>query len=388
MAPGWRQTFAAAFFRELIFLKTSRWDLALSTVLPAIVLVAAGWLFSGGTPRDLPVVLVDRDHSAFSRMAAVKFDAAPGLAIAFVRDDPAAAFSIVRRGDAYGAILIPKDAGREVKAGRGAHILLYTASSYYTAAATVQREAGYVASDLAAQAAKADTARIDPRRVRPPPVSVQTTTLFNPNTSYEWMLAAPLQVALIVLMISCAAIVAVAREFSGGRFGAWIGPGAPIGAAVLGKFAPYLALYFVYGTICIVWQALARGYPVAGSVWLLTAGYGLMLAVYALFGAMLAAICRDAVMAMGATAVYASSAMAFSGAFFPMRGADLFAQSWNAIQPYTWFVRLSMQVWQMGVPDAVALKTLAVLGVMVAVTGAGAWLGLYGVRRDAERGKL
>lgn len=380
--------FATALVREVRFLIASRWDMALSTALPIFLLVAAAWLFSAGTPRDLPAVLVDQDHSAFSREAARLLDAAPGIAIAFERDDPAGAWPIIQTGEAYGVFVIPKDAEREIKAGRPASVLLYTASSYYTASATLQREAGYVASALSAKYLKKDAARANPKRVRPPPVVVQMTTLFNPNTSYEWMLVGPLQACLLVILLSCAAITSVGREFSRRTFRAWVAPGRGVFLALCGKLAPYLLVYFVYGVLSFAWLAWGRGYPVAGSLWALLAGYGLMLLAYAFLGVLIVAGTRDSSMAMGAVAVYASSAMAFSGAFFPLRGASLFAQSWNAVQPYTWFTQISMQCWQMGAPASVSAKPLAILGVMAIVTAVGAILGLRLAASDAARGTL
>lgn len=379
--------FARAFVRELRFLRDNRWDLALSTVLPVVLLALMGALFSGGTPRDLPVVLVDQDHSSFSREAARMFDAAPGIAIAFSKDDPAAAWPIVRRGQALGVVLVPKNAEREVKAGRPATLFLYTASSYYTASATLQREAGSVVSALAGRYAKSDTAKIALSRVRPPPVAVQTTTLYNPNLSYEWMLVGPIHAAVIIILLSAAVMTSAGREFSHRTFSEWMTQRG-VFAALTGKLILYVAIYFIYGVVCFVWLAWGRGYPITGSVGVLLLGYVLMLIAYAYLGALIVSTVRDAAMALGAAAVYASSAMAFSGAFFPMRGANLFAQSWNAVQPYTWFVQISMQTWQMGAPASVSAKALTVLGVIVLFCGCGAWAGYKLAAHEAGKGAL
>ncbi|MGB8603054.1 MAG: ABC transporter permease, partial [Rhizomicrobium sp.] len=211
---------------------------------------------------------------------------------------------------------------------------------------------------------------------------------FNSGTSYELMIVSLLHPAIIIILLSGAAMSAVGREFSTRGFGQWIESRSDVLPALIGKLLPYLLLYFLYAMICLIWLSGWRGYPVHGSLSLLLLGYGLMLLAYALLGAAIVAVSRDVAMALGAAAVYASSALAFSGALFPIRGAPLFSQSWNAVQPYTWYSQISASLWQMGAPDGAVLRPLLILMLMVVVTGAGAWLGLDWAAREKQRGTL
>jgi ABC-2 type transport system permease protein len=365
------RAFASAFFRELKFLRTSRFDLALSTVLPAAVLLLMGFLFMGGVPRKLPVALVDLDHSAFSRDAARMLDAAPGIRIAGTFADMTAALPEVRSGRAYGVFLIPEHAGREVGAGRRATLVLYTNDSYYTAAVTLERESTNVIAALAADAMRDEVARGNLKRARPPPVTVESTTLYNSGASYELMIVSVLNPSLIVILISCAVITSVGREFSRRTVHDWIARPRDALPALCGKTAPYFLIYLLFGILCIVWLAWGEGYPVAGSIAVLIAALVLMLLAYVALGALMVAVMRDSAMALGGCAVYASSALTFSGAFFPIRGGNYFAQSWSAVQPFTWYTQVSAQAWQMGAPASASLTQLAILLALAA----GLWLG-------------
>jgi ABC-2 type transport system permease protein len=154
---------------------------------------------------------------------------------------------------------------------------------------------------------------------------------------------------------------------------------------LLGKLLPYFLIYLFYGFACIVWLAWGRGYPVAGSLWMLMLGYALMLATYIALGALIEACVRDQAMSLGAAAVYASSAITFSGAFFPIRGGVWFAQAWSAIQPYTWYTAISAQQWQMGAPAAVSFLPDLILAVEAAVLSAGAVLAVWYEAREREK---
>lgn len=376
--------FVVAILREVGFLCGSRFDLAMSTLVPAAALMLMAALYAAATPRDMPLVAVDHDASAFSRDALMKIDATAAIRIAYARSDLAAALPLIRSNRAFGVLYIPKHAGREAQAGRQARLTLFVNASYYTASIMLARDGARAIAGLNAELLRVDTARIKPKSVRPPPFDVQATTLFNPSASYELMIVSLLHPALIVIFLSCAVITTVGRTLEARQSRRWIVKPGWLPAAFAGRMLPYFLIYLGFGAVCIVWLSL-RGYPIAGSLALLLIGYGLMLAAYIGLGALMVAVTRDAAMALGAAAVYASSAMAFSGAFFPIDGAGMFARSWNAIQPYTWYAKLSAQQWQMGVPPADSLHVLAILAAMAAVALTGALAALSFARR-AERG--
>ena len=63
--------------------------------------------------RDLPVVVVDRDHSALSRQLTRWVDASEAASVTARSNDLDAAQDSVRAGAAGAVLLIPKDAGSE-----------------------------------------------------------------------------------------------------------------------------------------------------------------------------------------------------------------------------------------------------------------------------------
>jgi ABC-2 type transport system permease protein len=199
------RTFADAFFRELRFLKGSPWDLALSTAVPIFFLVLVAALFLNTTLNNLPVVAVDLDRSALSREALSKLDATEGAKIVAESPDLKHALSFIRSGRAYGIFYIPKNAEREVKAGRQATMVLFTSSSYYAPSLILGRDGRDAVSGLGVALAVNDTARVDPKGMRSPPVSVQISTVGNPYFSYELMIVSLLQPGLIIIFLSCAA---------------------------------------------------------------------------------------------------------------------------------------------------------------------------------------
>ena len=84
------------------------WQLALISYIPLIGIFCLWWLFSAGLPRQLPVAIVDQDHSQLSRMLTRQLKANP------VTDpqnftDLAAAVSAMQQAKVYAIVVFPYD---------------------------------------------------------------------------------------------------------------------------------------------------------------------------------------------------------------------------------------------------------------------------------------
>src|SRR5262249_2935622 len=75
--------------------------------------------------RDVPVVVVDRDHTAMSRQLARWLDASEGLAVAGRSADLAGAQEAVRAGTLGGVVLIPVDFERHILRREPAYLTAY-----------------------------------------------------------------------------------------------------------------------------------------------------------------------------------------------------------------------------------------------------------------------
>jgi ABC-2 type transport system permease protein len=83
------------------------------------------------------------------------------------------------------------------------------------------------------------------------------------------------------------------------------------------------------------------------------------------------AVTRETATALSASAVYAGSALAYSGATLPLNGGNAFARIWSEVLPLTHYIALQMgQVSGQTVAAAVS-PTLALIAYVV-IAGGGA----------------
>lgn len=373
-----RQAFVRSAVRECMRLRADPWDLAMATWIPLLALALFAWMFGAGVPRALPVAVVDHDNSAMSRELVRMIDAAPGLQVAARPADMQQAWAAVRAAEVYAVVHVPEGSGREILRGGSAVVFAYYNASHQTAGQAAERGIGDAVQAAGGRFVRADVARIrGPDAVRAPPLRVQATVLANAARSYEQFLLGLLFPALLYLAACLAMVSALGRELRDGTAGEWLQScGDRLLPAVAGKLAPYLLLFTVHGTGSLVWLAAIRG-GVAGSAALLLAAQAGLYLASAGIALLLVGATRNLGVALSVTGLYAGTALAFSGATFPMQGAPLFAQAWSRLLPLTAYLRLQVQQLELGADWTASLPTVGGLLLFMLVAG-GIGLVLYG----------
>lgn len=369
------QAFLRSAARECAHLRTDRWDLALVTWMPLLALALFAWFFSAGVPRKLPIVVVDQERSALSRELIRMLDENPGLHVAYQRDALLEAWPLVREGKSYAVVLVGPNTSRDALVRNGATILGWYNASYLTAGQAASREISATVQAFTQRVAKEQTAAIrGPGKLRAAPISVQVSVLGNASRSYEHFLLSLLFPAMLHLAATLAWAAAFGRELRDATVTSWMDAcGGHVLSAVVGKVAPYLLLFLLYAVLGLAWLAGARGGGVHGDVGLLVLGYGLMLLAYAAIALLLVGATRNMGTSLSLVGIYAGTSLAFSAGTFPVIGANAFVRAWNAMLPYTYYLRLQAQQLDAHASLADSARPLGALMLFVLVAGAAGW---------------
>jgi ABC-2 type transport system permease protein len=368
-----RAGFAASFRRELQHLRHDRADGLLVTLLPLLMLAVMAWLFAASVMRDIPIAIVDLDRSAQSRLLARMLDASPGLRVASQPASLDQAQSQLRQLEVFAVVLIPRDATRQALRGSQGTVFAYYNATYLTTGQSAVRDiveaaGAWNARLLAGQIGK----QVGPAKLRAPPIAVQSDILHNPARSYELFLLPLVFPAVLSLGLALAVAASLGREVRDGRLRDWLGQSP--WAAIAGKLTPYVGLFSLYGALGVLYLALLRGDGVAGSLALLMLGQPLFYLACAAVALLFVGLTRDMGTALSAIGLSIGTALAFSGATFPVVDAPLFTRVWNLLLPLTAYVKLQTQQQFIGAPWSVSLWPLATLLLMVAVAGGiGGW---------------
>ena len=349
--------FAAAFRREMQWLRASPWDLALVTLGPLLTLAVLGWMFIASVALQLPVAYVDQDHSRLSRSLARNLEASPRVQVAARPADLESAWPLIRSGRVWAIVYMPANSEREILAGRRADIIVYENAAFYSLGTLAAMGASEAIAGLTDEILPvlARTRNIPLARLSTP--HIQSTVLFNPQLSYEWFLEALLQPGVLHLMMSCVVVMAVGREFRDATLDEWLAD-QPIVPALGGKLAPYVLIFTGWNLLGVGWMCGFRGRGVHGDMGMLIAGQFLLYASYAAIAALVTILVKNIATALSAVAVYGGPAITFSNATLPTIDAPLFTQIWSQALPFTHYIELQMQQMFMGSPARASLTPL------------------------------
>lgn len=360
--PGYR----AALRRELAHLRRDRWDLGMLTLFPALAILIVAAMLIAGVPRALPVAVVDEDNGTLSRAIVRAVSASPAVTIAERPETFALAERSARAGRVWAILLIPRGVSEGLERQTTPAIQIFYNASFLTIGASaesgIRSAVGAVLAERGLDAARARG--LPAIRIRPP--VVQATVLFNPQTSFEWYLQALIQPAVLHLLAGCVAVMAMGRELQGRSLAQWkaeTGGGLP---ALLGKLTPYVGVLSIWGLVWMIWLVGVRGWTMNGSLLLTLAAQALLIAGTAALSALLVIGVRKPSFAFSATALYAGSALAYSGGTLPLGGGSVFARGWSQALPFTHYLRLQMDQF-LGAPVSLALPQIGVLSLYLVV---------------------
>lgn len=368
MTPG--SAMARGWWAEIARLRRSRVDLILLTVMPALLLALMGAMISGGSLRDEPVVIVDRDGSAVARAIRRTIDGSPMLKVVAVLPDIAPALSMIRSERALAVLVIPRGVGR---ADAPPVEILYQAQ-FLASGSIAQAAMRAAATQAIAQATPRLVGANGVVSLPIPLPGVRVTLLGNQTVSLGWYLGLLLGPAVIHLLFAVSAIGAVAPLMVDHAFASHARATPHARWNLVGRLGPHVVACWLWGIVWIVALTLLGDYRFLGSIWAVAAGLGLLSLATIGVALFLIVVTREVATALSAAVIVAGSALAYSGASLPIDGAAWFARVWSAVLPLTHYIRFEMDVMIGAHTRPLLVEAGAMLLYPVLAGGAGLWL--------------
>src|SRR5215813_12898518 len=197
MRPAPKPGFWLVARREWRWILHHRLALILIFGVPLFAFTVLTAVFSHPVIRGLGVVVVDADRSDTSRAFVEEVAVSPGLSIVQRSGDLAAAARAIRSGDAIGAVYLPADFERDLKAERRPQVVAFYNQQFLTAAGI----ASSGLSDSLSAAVEQAAAGAAPKAARIGSLVAETIVLVNPEKNYaQFLLRALLPMVIHVII--------------------------------------------------------------------------------------------------------------------------------------------------------------------------------------------
>ena len=359
--------------REIAYLRTHPWDLALISWFPPLVMALAWAIFAQGVNVKLPLALVDEDHSPGSRRLAVALEATRSTNIAARPTTLEEAWPLVRARQVYAVVHVPTDWARRSQRGDPLPVVLYTNEQYHAAGSSLSNDVVGAIESVAGGRALTTLAGLGGgfagAERRAGAVRVELRTLYGPQLSFERALAGSFLPAILHMFVLGGAAYAIGREFRDRTAGAWLASaGDGIVAAIVGKLLPLLLCFTAMALGVVAWLAGYRGWTANGSVLGWSLGLLTLMIACCAIPAMIVGLTGALRVALALVAVVNVTAISFTGFTYPLFSMTTTAKVWSAMLPFHYFYEIQQQQWNVGAPLAVSAVPFAVLwGVFIAV---------------------
>lgn len=340
-------------------------------------LILFGILYYPGVVKEIPTVVCDEEHTAYSRLLTRQVDDDERLGLVRVVADEGEARDMLRQKEVYAAVIIPADFSHDILNGRSAKVLfmLNGANIITTNIATT---AGndiintFNTHFAARQAALRTSGDEQMLKKRISPVETTLRVLNNPTQSYMMFFMVGLAMAAMQQGIFLAVGAAVQGDFKDTE-GL---KDAPKAAVLVVKVAVYWLLSVLsFALVCVISYGL--GIPDRASVTaLLTLASAFSFAAVSL-GLFASSIFHNELQFVRASIMYTVPAFIFGGYTWPLEAMDPVTQVVAQTFPMAWMSNAVRELFLSGHLATLShnLTALTVMGVIF--LSLGSWIFLH-----------
>ena len=327
---------------------------------------------------DLPVAVIDQDHSAASRSLIRDLDATAKVELHSYDDINTARRDMIMR-ELFAIIIIPADFERNVLQGKNITVPVFGDATNRLASGQIQQELGKAYQELLAgyNTRILQNAGYSPEQAALiiSPIQAETVAMYNPGVSFAAIVFPGLLVMLLQhsLLIACVRVSIAVRGTPKGK---------PPLAVYLGALSALLPIWLFLSTVFFALWPWVLGYRQEApmyELWLLT--FPFLLAVLGL-GKLVTECLRSVEMIYLTLAFVTTPVFYMSGTIWPLQAMPEWVRFIASALPSTWATKAIAGINQLDLPFSSVqgdIIMMLVLGIIYTVIGV-----FIGMLRDGE----
>ena len=359
-------------FREFGRILKSTSGRNMMVYVPLVAFFFLGFIYTKGALRDIPVAVIDHDHSLISRTVIRFIDASPLLKVAKMPSSETTASEILNKEHAYAVFVIPKGFSVEIQKGKSSKLpVLINGSNIlhgniiYSAASTISMtlSGGALIHKLMEEGMS-----FDESKDMVLPIKVHIKPLYNPTYNYLYYLVPGLITVLFFMLVFFVSTRTINREINEKTYAQLYEiSNKNVLNILLGKslaifLLSFVIVLFIFGIVFMV-----LGIPVQGSYLNVFIVFAFSLFANIFLGMAVSSIFTEEALAMDIAFFYNSPAFVFSGFTFPIFGMPWINSIYAQVLPYTFFLKAFIKSYQMNVPFRYLIPELWALSVFVII---------------------
>ena len=354
----------AVFVREWRRIGGNGTYLSMLFVLPFATFLFFSFFFEKGVAENLPVAILDEDHTELSRTLVTMVDETPSALVAYDIQDMNEGERLIRQGKVYAVLQVPSGFEKAVMGGGQSHVELYNSGTNISVnsllAKDIQTAVTSFSVGVELQLLQSQGLTAAQAMAQAMPIRFDKHVLFNPYINYGYYVAPCFMAMMLMIFTILTTIYAAGTELKYGTAREWLDAGnGSVAAALVGKLLPValvMALVAVAMFVCIF---NVMGAPMNGSALMLGAATAVFIISYQCIGIAVLAITANMRLALSFGGGYSVLAFTFSGLTFPTMAMAPALQWFSCLFPFTFYMKAFVDQSLRGAPAFVSMPDIA-----------------------------
>lgn len=360
----------AVLQRELVRMTHQPIYLTLMLVLPLLSFAFFALLFNQGVARNIPIAILDEDHTTLSRKVAQMIDDTPTAMVAYDIQDIDEGERLMREGRVMAIVQIPAFFEKCILSNTQTHIENYVSGTNITVNGLLSKDIQTAVTTFSAgiQLQLLTKQGLTERQAMAQlmPVRFDRHVLFNPYINYGYYLAPSFLPMMLLIFVVLTTVFSIGTELKNSTAREWLRTADDsVGAALLGKTLPVTVGMFLLSLAMFVIIFKVVGTPLNGSLGVILTGTLLFIMSYQAISVLIVSLLANLRLSLSIGGGYSVLAFTFSGLTFPIMAMWEPMQWLSRLFPFTYYTDLFVDQMLRGAPVVCSLPDLGWMSLFV-----------------------
>ena len=283
--PGFLSHTGAVMRREMHRLTHQPMYFVLMVVLPVVSFAFFALLFNKGAIRNIPIAVLDEDHTTLSRKVAQMIDDTPTAMVAYDIQSMDEGERLMREGKIIAIVQIPAFFEKNILSNSQTHLENYISGTNISVNGLLSKDIQTAVTTFTAgiqlQVLMKQGLTQRQAMAQLMPVRFDKHVLFNPHINYGYYLSPSFMPMMLMIFVVMVTVFAIGTELKHATAREWLGTGnGSVAAALAGKVLPITAVMFLISLVMLVINFKIVGTPLNGSLAVILAGTLLFILSY------------------------------------------------------------------------------------------------------------
>ena len=342
----------------------------LMVVLPVVSFAFFAVIFERGVARNIPIAVLDEDHTTLSRKVTQMIDDTPTAMVSYEVQSMEEAQRLMREGRISAIVHIPAFFEKNILSNSQTHIECSVSGTNITVNGLLSKDLQTAVTTFQAgvqlQLLMKQGLTEKQAMAQIMPVRFVKHVLFNPYINYGYYLSPSFMPMMLLIFVVMVTVFTIGTELKHATAREWLGTAnGSVGAALTGKILPVTVIMFLMSLVMFLIIFKVVGVPLNGSLTVILVSTLLFILSYQAIAVFIVSLLSNLRLSLSIGGGYSVLAFTFSGLTFPIMAMWPAMRYLSRLFPFTYYTDIFVDQMLRGAPVACSLPDMGYMSLFI-----------------------